>query len=155
MENIFEIKNMNLTDMEETVELEEKTFSHSWSKESFESIILVEENLGVIARDKKSGVIAGYCIFTTSFEDADLCRIAVAKQWRRQHLADKLLEYSFEKLKKSGIQRILLEVRKNNYAAISLYKKYGFEQIGIRKGYYSEPLEDGLVFQLVSDETEI
>ena len=114
MENICENKNMNLSDKEETVELEEKSFSHSWSKESFESIILVEENLGVIARDKKSGVIAGYCIFTTSFEDADLCRIAVAKQWRRQHLADKLLEYTFEKLKKSGIHRILLEVRKNN-----------------------------------------
>lgn len=84
----------------------------------------------------------------TSFDDADLCRIAISEKYRRNHIADNLLENALNKLKEKGIKRVLLEVRESNEPAISLYKKYGFEQIGIRKNYYSEPVENGLVFLL-------
>ena len=57
--------------------------------------------------------------------------------YRRNHLADRMLKKAFEKLETNGVKRVLLEVREGNNAAITLYKKYGFEQIGKRKNYYS------------------
>lgn len=147
METFFKISDMTLADIESCAALEKTIFAHSWSKKSIEDTLSVKENVCLTAVDD-NGDIAGYCIFTSSFEDADLCRIAVSDKYRRKHIAEKLLEAAFEKLKKIGINRVLLEVRKSNYPAIALYKKYDFKEIGVRKGYYSEPAEDGLVFLL-------
>lgn len=147
METFFKINDMTLADTEGCADLEQKIFARSWSKESIEDTLSVKENVCLVAVDG-NGVIAGYCIFTTSFEDADLCRIAVSAEYRRKHIAEKLFESAFKKLEKNGINRILLEVRKSNEPAVSLYKKYGFKEVGIRKGYYSEPVEDALVFLL-------
>lgn len=147
METFFKINDMTLDCAEFCADLEEKIFAHPWSKKSITDTLEVKENVCLAAVDE-SGVLAGYCIFTTSFEDADLCRIAVSDGYRRNHIAERLLDSAFEKLKKNGINRILLEVRKSNEPAIALYKKYGFKKIGVRKGYYSEPDEDGIVFLL-------
>lgn len=137
---------MSVRDIEETAHLEEIIFSHPWSKKSIESTLLSSDNVCLVVYDSEKNIQAGYCIFTTSFEDADLCRIAVLNDYRRNHLADRMFKTAFEKLEKKGIKRVLLEVRESNNAAIALYKKYGFEQIGKRKNYYSEPAEDGLVY---------
>lgn len=145
METFFKISDMTLADVKCCAALEEKIFAHAWSKKSIEDTLSVKENICLVAYDS-SGIIVGYCIFTTSFEDADLCRIAVADEYRRNHIAEKLLDAAFKKLTKNGINRVLLEVRKSNEPAISLYEKYGFKEIGLRKGYYSEPVEDGLVY---------
>ena len=121
--------------------------SSMYSKKSIESTLLSSDNICLVVYDSEKNIQAGYCIFTTSFEDADLCRIAVLNDYRRNHLADRMLKKAFEKLETNGVKRVLLEVREGNNAAITLYKKYGFEQIGKRKNYYSEPAEDGLVFE--------
>ena len=144
----IEIKKMILNDAEEIQKLENTIFSHPWSRKSLEKTLLSEQNLCMIVRDKETKAAVGYCIFTTSFEVADLCRIAVSQEFRRKHIAEKIIKISIEELKKRNVSRILLEVRKNNISAISLYEKYGFKQIGIRKEYYSEPVEDGLVYEL-------
>ncbi len=147
METFFKISDMNLADAGCCAVLEKKIFAHSWSKKSIEDTVSVKENVCLKAVDG-SGEIMGYCIFTTSFEDADLCRIAISDECRRNHIAEKLLDAALERLKKNGVNRVLLEVRKSNHPAISLYEKYGFKEIGIRKGYYSEPVEDGMVYLL-------
>ena len=147
MGNFFEIKVMTLEEVGQVADLEEKIFSHAWGKKSLDLAVSSQQNLCLTVKDSEREVVAGYCIFSISFEDADLCRIAVADEYRRRHLADKMFESAFEKLKKRNVERILLEVRENNSAAIALYIKYGFEQIGKRKNYYSEPVEDGLIFE--------
>lgn len=147
MRDCFNIDEMSVKDIDETVHLEEIIFSHPWSKKSIESTLLSSDNICLVVYDSEKNIQAGYCIFTTSFEDADLCRIAVLNDYRRNHLADRMLKKAFEKLETNGVKRVLLEVRESNNAAITLYKKYGFEQIGKRKNYYSEPAEDGLVFE--------
>ncbi|MCK5138448.1 MAG: ribosomal-protein-alanine N-acetyltransferase, partial [Thermodesulfovibrionia bacterium] len=47
-----------------------------------------------------------------------------------------------------GVENVFLEVRKSNYQAIRLYQKFEFIQIGLRKKYYQQPVEDALLFQL-------
>ena len=62
--------------------------------------------------------------------------INVLDNYQNQGNASKLLEFMFDDLKNNKVENVTLEVRKNNLNAIHLYKKYGFEEIGIRKGYY-------------------
>lgn len=147
METFFKINDMTLADVDNCAVLEERIFAHAWSKKSIEDTLAAKENICMTVTGS-DGSFVGYCIFMTSFDDADLCRIAISEKYRRNHIADNLLENALNKLKEKGIKRVLLEVRESNEPAISLYKKYGFEQIGIRKNYYSEPVENGLVFLL-------
>ena len=110
MRDCFNIDEMSVKDIDETVHLEEIIFSHPWSKKSIESTLLSSDNICLVVYDSEKNIQAGYCIFTTSFEDADLCRIAVLNDYRRNHLADRMLKKAFEKLETNGVKRVILEV---------------------------------------------
>ncbi len=77
------------------------------------------------------------CInYQIMYERSELIDINVLDNYQNQGIASKLLEFMFDDLKNNKVENVTLEVRKNNLNAIHLYKKYGFEEIGIRKGYY-------------------
>lgn len=77
------------------------------------------------------------CInYQIMYERSELIDINVLSNYQNQGIASKLLEFMLEDLKSNNVENITLEVRKNNLNAIYLYKKYGFKEVGIRKGYY-------------------
>ena len=76
--------------------------------------------------------IVGYLYYSDIYDRAEINQIEVDVFHRNCGIASKLLEKMFSSVQKS----ITLEVKKDNIPAISLYKKYDFEEIGIRKGYY-------------------
>lgn len=90
--------------------------------------------------DKK---LVGFIHLSQSFETFDLVTLVVDENWRNKGIASSLLSYVFEKV--DGMQRMLLEVRVSNNAAISLYKKYGFKELYVRKKYYGN--EDALIME--------
>lgn len=77
----------------------------------------------------------------------DIIAIQTRKEYQNQHLANKLLEAMFEFAKKNHIVTLNLEVRSSNSIAIRLYENHQFKKIGIRKNYYSNPLEDAYIYQ--------
>lgn len=77
----------------------------------------------------------------------DIIAIQTRKEFQNQHLANKLLESLFDFAKKNHITTLNLEVRSSNSIAIHLYENHQFEKIGIRKNYYSNPLEDAYFYQ--------
>lgn len=91
------------------------------------------------------GVNAGYILAQDMSGDIFINRVAVSKNYRRHHLASDILLNLFSYAKESGAEFISLEVRKSNIKAIGLYKKFGFEKQGVRKNYYSNPEEDGII----------
>lgn len=133
----------NADDLTEIATLEQGCFEHSWPAQEFYSTFGREEYEYFVAVEEET--IVGYACYTRSFEDADLLKIAIKKENRRNHVADELLEYNFTELKKQMIEKIHLEVRASNYGAYHLYQKNGFVQIGIRKAYYQKPVEDGII----------
>lgn len=70
------------------------------------------------------------------YERAELININVNMEYQNNHIASKLLEYMIEDCKNKNVNSITLEVKETNKKAIHLYEKYGFKQVGIRKGYY-------------------
>lgn len=82
-------------------------------------------------------------IFVYTVEDyTDLLTIGVRPELRRTGLATFLLEWVIEQAPKE--QKFFLEVECQNIAAINLYRKIGFEQVTVRKGYYAQPVGPAL-----------
>lgn len=118
----------------------EKCFSDPWSESLFESVFEHPDScfMGVQVND----ILAGYIIVQKMGDVMSVDDIAVLPDFRRCGIAQKLLEKAHEKF--SGYD-FILEVRESNMAAVSLYMKLGYEQVGFRKRYYSNPVEGALL----------
>ncbi len=138
------IKKADINYLKDIVKIEEKVFAHPWSIESIENLL----------KDRKSAVfvavsdneVCGYCGVNTILDEGYITNIAVLSDYRRQGIGNELLNTLCSFAKEKNLSFLTLEVRKSNTPAISLYKKYGFEQAGERKNYYTSPVENALLF---------
>ena len=91
---------------------------------------------------EREGVVAGFAVFRGVGEgEWELLNIAVARTFRRQGVARELLAAL-------PLGRIFIEVRASNTAARTFYERTGFTVLGLRRGYYQSPIEDGIVMEL-------
>ena len=142
----MQIKSMTEEDLDQVSLLERETFANPWGKEEIRKACCHEQNIYLTARE--DGVVAGYCGVWCSVDQADLCQIAVAPEWRRQGVATALLQRVAEECRHRQVKQLLLEVRMSNTAAVCFYEKEHFDTIYIRKGYYRDPVEDARIMQL-------
>lgn len=98
---------------------------------------------------REEGVMAGYAVMMFVLDDAHLLNISIAADRQRRGLGGTLLEYLFGIAKQGGASRMLLEVRPSNVSGCALYRRYGFVEIGRRRGYYPAHggREDALVME--------
>ncbi|WP_313389525.1 GNAT family N-acetyltransferase, partial [Achromobacter aegrifaciens] len=91
-----------------------------------------------------------FCVLMFAPDVAHLLVIAVAKPLHRQGLGGVLLDWCEQQARERGMEGVLLEVRPSNESAVSFYKRHGYLQIGVRRGYYPAEKggrEDALVMQ--------
>lgn len=88
--------------------------------------------------------IKGFLIVRKNFDAWEIMQIVVDFRYQRQGLATQLLQFVIREAKKNAMERIQLEVRKSNDAAITLYLQCGFREVGMRKKYYPDK-EDALL----------
>lgn len=134
---------MQLDDLEQVMTIEEANFSVPWTETGFFTFLLREDTLFLVAEEGEK--ILGYCGVVTVQDEGDITNVAVEKNSQNQGIGKKLLEEMFQRTQKAGVCRLFLEVRAGNAAALHLYEKMGFVQMGIRKNYYEQPVEDGVV----------
>lgn len=134
---------MQLDDLEQVMTIEEANFSVPWTETGFFAFLLREDTLFLVAEEGEK--ILGYCGVVTVQDEGDITNVAVEKNSQNQGIGKKLLEEMFQRTQKAGVCRLFLEVRAGNAAALHLYEKMGFVQMGIRKNYYEQPVEDGVV----------
>lgn len=127
--------------------LEKRLFGTCTDEASYKKMCMDGKNIYMAAED--NGEVIAYCAVTALYETADLCNIAVKEEYRRCHIAEKLLEKCIISCKNRGVTRILLEARESNAPAINLYQKTGFMEIARRKNYYKEPCEDAVIMEKV------
>ena len=96
---------------------------------------------------QRCGETVGYACAYVSFDEAELVRIATDLKNRRLGIGVALLSGVEERAAAKGALSVVLEVRKSNEAAIGLYQKYGYENLGIRKNFYDFPKEDAVIMR--------
>ncbi len=115
-------------------EMESKLFDHSWTIKQIVSH--VESNNPILISVDENNQIKGYLFVSEIVGEWEIFRIAVEPQWRRKGVAQELMSH-LESFCNSG-DTILLEVKSSNISALNLYKKEGFLENGMRKGYYND-----------------
>ena len=131
---------------QDIAKLEKDNFSDAWSEKSLEDTFEYDYNHLLV--EKRDGKVVGYVIYSDVQGEAELLRIAVDKAYRRRGIAALLMQNMLDELTESGPERVSLEVRAHNISAVTLYKKFGFIDIFIRENYYTDPVDDALIFQL-------
>jgi ribosomal-protein-alanine N-acetyltransferase len=78
-------------------------------------------------------------------DEGHITNIAVHPEFRRSGVGSALMEALLAEAENRGIAALTLEVRESNHCARSLYRKYGFEDGGMRKAYYADNNEDAVI----------
>lgn len=125
--------------------LEKQCFSDPWSESSVASELSNPLSAWLVAMD--GDALAGYVGSQSVMGESDMMNIAVDAHYRRQGIAQALVEALVAQLKEKGNHSLTLEVRISNQPAIALYEKLGFEQVGKRPNYYRNPKEDALILR--------
>ena len=129
----------------QVAQLEKICFSDPWSEMSIAHELESLWSYWLVAVD--GDTVAGYIGSQSSIDEADIMNVAVHPDYRRQGIAENLINTLVVELKNRGCHALLLEVRVSNTPAITLYEKLGFEQVGCRKNYYRNPKEDALILR--------
>lgn len=137
------IEPMRASDIEEVYQIERMCFTTPWSLDSFTSEI--NNNLAKYIVAKVDGKIVGYGGMWIVIDEGHITNIAVHPDYREQGIGEALVKSLIVLAKEHNAYRITLEVRPSNAAALNLYKKFGFQVAGTRKGYYSDTREDALI----------
>lgn len=140
---MVQIREMQLDDLEEVMEIENDSFSKPWTETGFFSFLIRNDTLFLVAEENDS--ICGYGGVVMAADEGDITNVAVAKQCRNQGIGRMLIAELIHRTEEVGVSRLFLEVRASNQPAIHLYQKMGFEQNGKRKNYYESPVEDALL----------
>ncbi len=136
---------MQLSDLDDVVEIENESFSDSWTKNMYESC-LKDKNCHYFVGEEDE--ILGVFGIMTVLDEAEIHTISVKKNHRNKKIATSFMKYIVDYCLKEHIEKIFLEVRESNYPAINLYKKFKFQKIGRIEGYYEKPREDALRMML-------
>jgi tRNA threonylcarbamoyladenosine biosynthesis protein TsaB len=134
-------------DLASVMVIENQAYSFPWTSGNFRDA-LAAGYTGLKLVDQ--GAMVGYCVYMRILEEAHLLNFTIALPRQRRGLGQAFLERLLARLKEEGAASILLEVRPSNTAAIRLYQRNGFSEIGRRKGYYpaeKNRREDALLMQ--------
>lgn len=129
----------------QVAELEKTCFSDPWSENSVRSELSNPLSLWIVAVDGSK--VVGYVGSQSVMGESDMMNLAVLEEYRRMGIAVRLVEELIKELSGLGNYQLTLEVRQSNTAAISLYEKMGFCQVGRRPNYYRNPKEDALILR--------
>ena len=139
------IREMKLEDVPQVAAIERLCFSAPWSENMICSSLDSRLSHWLVA--EIDGCVAGYVGSEAVLDSADMMNIAVAPEYRKRGIAEALINTLMEHLQNRNILFLLLEVRVSNAPAIALYEKLGFEQVGRRPRYYTNPREDGMILR--------
>lgn len=138
------VRKMRPEDVDAVVAIETEAFGSPWRRETFldlidrptaELLVMVEEAEGVV----------GYAVLWCVLDQGELANVAIARHMRGRGLGRVLLAEVLAVARARGVETVFLEVRESNAPALGLYRRFGFSQVGHRRGYYDHPKEDARI----------
>jgi ribosomal-protein-alanine N-acetyltransferase len=143
---LFIIRTMASVDVPAVKAIEDGTLT-PWSTAMLEQELQYRAGVKYVAEAKNLGRVVGWCAARVIVPEAELLKIAVHKEQRRQGIGGLLLAAVIEYLQGNGVLEMHLEVRAKNLPAVLMYRRYGFSTVGKRPGYYNEPKDDALLLR--------
>jgi ribosomal-protein-alanine N-acetyltransferase len=143
-----DIRAMHELDLPVISAIEKSAYQFPWSEGIFRDCLRVGYICRVI---EVAGELAGYGIMSVGAGEAHILNVCIRDEFRSRGFARKVLLYLLERARAAGMSEAFLEVRPSNVAAARLYHSLGFEQVGIRRGYYQATVgrEDAAVLRRV------
>ncbi|MBQ9064023.1 MAG: ribosomal protein S18-alanine N-acetyltransferase [Blautia sp.] len=142
------IRIMEIDDLPEVMKIERETFSaEAWTEEGFFTFLIRKDTLFLVVEEK--GELIGYGGLLMVLDEADIVNIAVKKSRRKEGIGTFLLRSLLLLAGEQGIKYVHLEVRESNSEARRLYKRMKFKEDGLRRDYYTEPVENAVLMTVV------
>jgi len=127
------LRRMSRDDLDDVMEIETHIYDFPWTRQIFADCLRVGYMCYV---SEVEGDVAGYCIMSTGASEAHVLNLCIAQRFQRLGLGEQLLSCLLQQAQRRQVGTVFLEVRPSNNAALSLYDKMGFNQIGTRTDYY-------------------
>lgn len=147
------LRTMRLEDAAAAAAIERASFSEGWPMTAFEREIslnpaaryIVLEGPAPEASQTVEHEVLGFAGLWLMLDEAHVVTVAVAQKHRGRGLGRLLLHGLVDVAHKHQVAVATLECRESNVAARSLYREYGFYEVGVRKRYYADTHEDAII----------
>lgn len=140
---MLSLREMKIQDSGQIAELEQEIFTDAWTQTGIEETFAQAHSVIVVAEEESK--IQGYCILYVVLDEAEIARIGVTERVRYSGVGSLILQFGEKICKEKGTERLLLDVREGNLPARKFYEKHGFLVDGVRKNFYDNPKEDGVL----------
>lgn len=137
------VRQMEVDDLQQVMVIENENFTMPWTDKGFLTFLVRYDTLFLVAEE--AGEILGFAGVVMVLDEAELVNVAVRKSRQKQGIGRLLVESLMRLIAEQEIELLHLEVRVSNIEAISLYKRIGFEEVGMRHNYYEAPREDAVL----------
>jgi ribosomal-protein-alanine N-acetyltransferase len=125
---------MHLAQVPAVVAVEQAVYPFPWTHGNFVDS-LAAGHIAHVLRAADS-TLAGYSVAVNGFEEMHLLNLTIAPAWQRRGLARRLLDALVDRCRAERTPTLWLEVRPSNRRAHEVYGRYGFAEVGLRRGYY-------------------
>lgn len=143
----YSVRRMVAEDLDQVLALEQRVYKFPWSRQNFQSCLTANYEGWLLYSENR---LLGYAIISVAAGESHLLNISIDSCCQRQGLGRKLLRFILARAKQKQATVTFLEVRVSNVNAFQLYQSEGFNEIGVRKGYYpaGKTREDALVLAI-------
>jgi ribosomal-protein-alanine N-acetyltransferase len=138
---------MATDDLDSVLAIEQRIYPFPWSRGNFADSLQAGYRCTVMECDAQ---VMGYAILTLGAGEAHLLNLSVDAAWQGKGFGSALLRQQIDLARRGEARIMLLEVRPSNQVARALYRRFGFDQLTVRRGYYpdSKGREDALLLAL-------
>lgn len=138
--DLMRFRKMTKADLPKVLAIEATGYQFPWTEGLFLDCLKAGHYGNWVCEDTEDKMVA-FCITSIAVGEVSILNLCIAPDERKQGLGKKFMEHIIEKAKEKKAESVFLEVRPSNVGAIALYESLGFNQIGVRDGYYKK--EDG------------
>ena len=148
----YYVRMMQAEDIDQVTEIDRESFPSQWPPVNYERELNSWLSHCIVACEERDEppppgreYIIGFADFWMMADEAHITNIAVRNIHRRRGIGELLLISMIDMATKLNACHLTLEVRASNTTAQSLYSKYGFARVGLRRGYYTDNKEDAVL----------
>ncbi|MCS6944259.1 MAG: ribosomal protein S18-alanine N-acetyltransferase [Sutterellaceae bacterium] len=139
---------MRAQDLDEVIAVERDIYPFPWTRGNFQDALAAGYSAWLLRAPH--GSLIAYAVVMVALDEAHLLNLSVARLYQRRGYGWRMLDWMARCARDEGARTMLLEVRPSNAPALGLYARYGFQRIGVRRGYYPAHggREDAIVMRI-------